>query len=404
MIKNKINGKIYVGQTIRNYNKRHKEHIRELNHKRHHNNHLQRAWNKYGEENFEFILLHEIEFDTEENRRKMLDLIECMYIAGWRLLDINYGYNIAEGGSNGNTFAGKTEEEYNELCDSKRGKNHWSYGIGKKIAKIDINTNSIIKIYNCTSDASEEVCGDRRNKNILCCARGKSYSAWGYKWRFIDGDNNIIHTDYDYNKIIKIAMIDKSNHNIIKVFNSISDAEEYISGNRRGRGVRSCLTGVYKTAYGYKWRYLDDDNNIVFFENDEPILDRRIAMIDKKTNEILKIFNTVPDANIFLGIDRDNESIYGCLNGHNNTSFNYKWSYIDDNGDININKEPVLDKKVIMIDKDTNEILMKFDNCECAKAYLELILNKKLYTNTINGCANGKTKTAYGYKWEYIYE
>jgi len=55
-IKNKVNNKIYIGQAI-NLSKRKAEHWSCLRGKYHYNSHLQRAWDKYGEENFRFIIL-----------------------------------------------------------------------------------------------------------------------------------------------------------------------------------------------------------------------------------------------------------------------------------------------------------------------------------------------------------
>ena len=120
MIINKINNKIYVGQTINKngYKKRWNQHKNELRKNSHHNIFLQNSWNKYGEENFEFILLHELIFNTEEERKKILNLIEKIYIIGWNLLDDRYGYNIAEGGSDGNPLYGKSVEEL-ELINLK---------------------------------------------------------------------------------------------------------------------------------------------------------------------------------------------------------------------------------------------------------------------------------------------
>jgi len=56
---NKINGKYYVGSSndILSKRGRWKEHKYELNYKRHPNDHLQKSWNKYGEKNFEFVIL-----------------------------------------------------------------------------------------------------------------------------------------------------------------------------------------------------------------------------------------------------------------------------------------------------------------------------------------------------------
>lgn len=55
-ILNKNNGKIYVGLT-NDVRRRFKEHRADLRHNKHYNAHLQYAWNKYGEDSFEFNVL-----------------------------------------------------------------------------------------------------------------------------------------------------------------------------------------------------------------------------------------------------------------------------------------------------------------------------------------------------------
>lgn len=55
-IENKINNKFYIGSTI-DFHARKKEHITQLNEKKHHSKKLQNAWNKYGQDNFEFIIM-----------------------------------------------------------------------------------------------------------------------------------------------------------------------------------------------------------------------------------------------------------------------------------------------------------------------------------------------------------
>jgi len=58
-ITNRINGKFYVGSSS-DIHERWKGHINNLNHpnpKKHHNKYLQAAWNKYGEDAFDFEIL-----------------------------------------------------------------------------------------------------------------------------------------------------------------------------------------------------------------------------------------------------------------------------------------------------------------------------------------------------------
>lgn len=56
-IKNKVNGKIYIGSTTQSFELRLKQHVRELKKGVHKNIHLQSSWNKHKENNFEFSIL-----------------------------------------------------------------------------------------------------------------------------------------------------------------------------------------------------------------------------------------------------------------------------------------------------------------------------------------------------------
>ena len=64
-IENIINGYCYIGSTI-NCEGRRKVHFRSLKKGTHHCRHLQRAWNKYSEENFKFSVLEKFVFENNE--------------------------------------------------------------------------------------------------------------------------------------------------------------------------------------------------------------------------------------------------------------------------------------------------------------------------------------------------
>lgn len=55
-IKNTVNGSIYIGSAV-NFKARFSHHLGRLRNLKHKNQHLQNAWNKYGEKAFEFIVL-----------------------------------------------------------------------------------------------------------------------------------------------------------------------------------------------------------------------------------------------------------------------------------------------------------------------------------------------------------
>lgn len=67
-IKNKKNNLYYIGQTI-NKDTRKYRHFNELKNQSHPNQHLQNSYNKYGRENFEFVILEEVkDYSTIKER------------------------------------------------------------------------------------------------------------------------------------------------------------------------------------------------------------------------------------------------------------------------------------------------------------------------------------------------
>ena len=81
-IVNKINNKYYLGSS-KDFHVRKLKHFNELRKGKHHNIYLQRAFNKYGEENFEFIVLEECEntFEREQELLNNLDLKLCYNVS-----------------------------------------------------------------------------------------------------------------------------------------------------------------------------------------------------------------------------------------------------------------------------------------------------------------------------------
>ncbi len=89
-ITNKINGKRYIGQTF-DFNVRKNSHIARLSRGTHHNDVLNRAWVKYGQESFTFEVI-ETCAESELNER------ENYYIKKHNSMIGSDGYNLVTGG------------------------------------------------------------------------------------------------------------------------------------------------------------------------------------------------------------------------------------------------------------------------------------------------------------------
>jgi group I intron endonuclease len=85
-IKNLVNGKVYVGSS-ENVGQRWKMHRILLCQQKHHSRHLQGAWNKYGEDNFEFKILEECSVEK-------LISFEQIWMDSLFSSDNRFGYNV----------------------------------------------------------------------------------------------------------------------------------------------------------------------------------------------------------------------------------------------------------------------------------------------------------------------
>ena len=118
-IRNLVNGKIYVGKTGMNFGDRWDSHRSLLNNGKHDNPHLQRAWDKYKQENFEFIVLEDCEVDELNDREKY-------YIKLYK--DMGLAYNIHDGGDEGYNLGKHLSDDTKRKIGEKNRLN----GIGRK--------------------------------------------------------------------------------------------------------------------------------------------------------------------------------------------------------------------------------------------------------------------------------
>ena len=119
MIKNFANGKIYIGKTERDAQKRFTEHLTESRAKNSptYNYCLSRAIRKYGEQAFDFAIL------ADNIPLEDLDLVEAHYIDMYQSNDPKIGYNISKGHSdNSNVDEYRTVQPEENYEDASRVK------------------------------------------------------------------------------------------------------------------------------------------------------------------------------------------------------------------------------------------------------------------------------------------
>lgn len=113
-IVNKVTGKFYIGSSV-NFKRRWCMHKFELKRGNHGNKYLQRAWDKYGEKNFIFEAIKEVEPIKEKILKE-----EQLYLDTLSPYDEN-GYNISK--KAGNILGYRhTDEARKKIVESKLGK------------------------------------------------------------------------------------------------------------------------------------------------------------------------------------------------------------------------------------------------------------------------------------------
>lgn len=227
---NKINGKVYIGQTYNLQTRLNSHKSKALNTK----NKFYNAVRKYGWENFELSILSTITVNTKEELSTLLDKLEIEYIKQYN--SYKSGYNSTLGGHSKRGY--NLSEEFSEKCKSRT----YSDDTRKKMS---ISAKNRI--------ISEETRLKLRNSAIK-----RNFS----KYREL--------TTSSRNKAIKRALgvpvlqLD-INFNIINRFDSISDAIKYIKnsispnltlvGIRKGLS-RHCTDETKKLLYkGFIWKY-----------------------------------------------------------------------------------------------------------------------------------------------------
>lgn len=145
-IKNKINGKCYIGSTSSSFYFRIRHHINALNRNSHSNIYLQNAWNKYGKNAFEFNIIEEAE------------PLNCLVREQYYIDNLKPEYNLCQiaGSRLGQNHSNETKVKMSII---KLGnKNPMFHKIGKlnrESKPIVINKNNQLYEFSCIKEGTE---------------------------------------------------------------------------------------------------------------------------------------------------------------------------------------------------------------------------------------------------------
>ena len=112
--RNSLNRKWYIGQSV-NIKERIRSHKAALNAGYHNNEHLLRAWKKYGEISFEILVL-------EECHQDMLDIRETAWISYYKSTIREFGYNLLSGGGGLKRHSEESKKKLSLKTKGRKGK------------------------------------------------------------------------------------------------------------------------------------------------------------------------------------------------------------------------------------------------------------------------------------------
>ena len=248
---NLINNKKYIGSTINSPSKRYSQHLYNVRYDTDKSQYpLYCAIRKYGEENFKFEILAELNCSEQELRE-----IEHNYIIEYNTIAPN-GYNQTSDTSH----PINDPETYAKIKETKRRK-------AKRLAEIDEDYN-ILHIWRSIIDCAEET--GLGEKHIASCCRGERHNTQGRYFCWLDDNNNLIipkfigrncykgqpGTTQKQSTNKKVNKIDIDTLQILNTYDSIALASR--ENNCDASAIAKVCKGKRKTCGGFIWSYADE--------------------------------------------------------------------------------------------------------------------------------------------------
>ena len=232
-IRNKNNGKVYVGSSVSCYHRVKSQHFAKLRRGQHNNSHLQASWSKYGEKRFESFCLEICETKNLVCREQhWIELTGC--------LDRKLGYNI-------NPYADRmehTQEQKDKISRSLFGKSR-KQGMPSGLTKIGNGKWNVL----VTLKSRKFYLGTFTNYKDAVKAQKQSISRLQSgeepDWKWLDSFRIKPKKIVQYNNRGKV----------VKEYDNVGDvARDGFSPNSVGR----CCRGWCRTYKGYRWQYLGE--------------------------------------------------------------------------------------------------------------------------------------------------
>lgn len=265
MIKNTINGKLYIGKT-NNINKRWKSH--ENDYKNKVGRPIYRAMNKYGFDKFELSIIETIRGTDKKTLNESLCELEKTYIKDMNTKVPN-GYNLTDGGEGLSGMKLSTQHKEgirNSLSGKRKTALHRKNLSESRILKKIPSPN---KGKTLSEETKKKISNVKKNqyKGENNPFYGKNHSEETIKIiseknrEYSNRPDVLKHNIENQPNRTPVKMCDIESLEEIMRFDSVSQATKWIAENTKYKGdkgtIMKAVKGQTKQAYGYSWIPID---------------------------------------------------------------------------------------------------------------------------------------------------
>lgn len=420
-IRNIQNNHLYIGSS-RNIFNRWAGHRLALKKNIHHSQYLQRAWNKYGKENFEFTVLQEIQNLSE------LTMIEAQYIK-----DLKPSYNIYKETGNQSYLKSSLKAQIkrkDRLEILRKRLQIETITIVQETDKTQSSFNNIKNqkpIYRFTPDTIFEY------QSIAQAAKILNISLPALAKRVRDGyalNEDLFLFKDENSRSGKNKAVKAFNNNEEFTFASLSEAASWLPNNTsikvKVNQISLCCKQRRVSYLGYQWNFIDQKvssvKNIIRKKKKKT---RSVVGIHRLTG-IIKPFESVIEAAHALSLNR--VRISECCLGTRKALKDYFWEFTENFDLTNFDFMKYLEQKEFIFKKKKRSVkpelqvrhdaagnslfqqrkVLKIDPNTGIITEFNSIKEASLATNTssshISSCCAGKRNKSGGFFWEFFSE
>ena len=300
-IENRVNGKVYIGQSINIHNRIKCGHSERWEK----NKHLKASYSKYGIENFTFSTIRVIK--ESPIAQLLLNCLERYYIDKYNSVDSRYGYNKKEGGDRDCLYSKESRLKMSNKAKERPP--------NRQKPVINLVT---LEVYPSAAEAQ------RVSKSYIKEALRKGVPVKGYFWDYY-------YKDKVYSKVpLYKKDISSSCRKIVcletgEVFESISSAKKSLTKGDLHKALnKRSLCG------GFHWAYYDEKTDYkknIFYGKNRIMKDTRVLCVETNTK-----YSSIRDAELSTGIHQSHISC--CAHKKQLTAGGFHWRFCKDDENI----------------------------------------------------------------------